>query len=500
MSYLNDHPYATSSAVRDADGDLARVQRSMNEVMLAQTPAEIDKAAAMVQEYQSQVASDLANAKQTATGDTGDLSAVTAEFSALQPLWADEIRLARSGEKAQALQSLRQQTLPMSVALGKHLEHLVDVVSGQSAAVNKSAQNNAANAYRSSMIALILFVILGCVFAVILTRSIVRPLQEAVVIAEQVADGNLTVQLSEDPHSDEVAVLLRSLGAMVSVLRAQIREVLQGIAVLTSSASELAATSTQFASASTETASSVSQTTATVEEVKQTSRVASERAQEVADRAQYTVQVSQKGQDAVGATVGGIQHIRQQMTFIAESVVSLSEQNRAISDIISSVDDLAEQSNLLAVNASIEAAKAGEHGKGFSVVAREVKNLAEQSRQATRQVRAILNDIQKATGATVMATEQGSKSVDAGVSQANEVGEALRVLTQSIADWATMMQQIVSTSQQQYIGIDQVTLAMESIKVASSQSVDGARQLEGASRSLDDLGKRLHGLVARYRV
>jgi len=133
-------------------------------------------------------------------------------------------------------------------------------------------------------------------------------------------------------------------------------------------------------------------------------------------------------------------------------------------------------------------------------VAREVKSLAEQSRQATRQVRTILSDIQKATSATVMATEQGSKSVDSGVSQATEVGEALRNLAQSISDWAMMMQQIVSTTQQQYIGIDQVTLAMESIKVASAQNVSGARQLEGASRGLDDLGKRLQSLVAHYKV
>src|SRR5438128_3440680 len=111
---------------------------------------------------------------------------------------------------------------------------------------------------------------------------------------------------------------------------------------------------------------------------------------------------------------------REQMNSIAQIMVRLSEQNQAIGQIIATVDDLAQQSNLLAVNASIEAAKAGEEGKGFSVVAQEVKSLAEQSRQATTQVRAILSDIQKATSAAVMATEQGGKVVEAGVAQSGQ--------------------------------------------------------------------------------
>src|SRR2546429_5481422 len=123
-----------------------------------------------------------------------------------------------------------------------------------------------------------------------------------------------------------------------------------------------------------------------------------------------------------------MQGIRGQMSSIAESILSLSAQSQAIGAIIASVDDLAAQSKLLAVNAAIEAAKAGEQGKGFAVVAQEVKSLAEQSKQATVQVRKLLNDIQKATSAAVMATEQGNKAVEAGVKQSTEAGGSIRVL------------------------------------------------------------------------
>jgi methyl-accepting chemotaxis protein len=192
--------------------------------------------------------------------------------------------------------------------------------------------------------------------------------------------------------------------------------------------------------------------------------------------------------------------IRQQMEAIAASMVRLSEQSQTIGQIIATVEDLSVQSNLLAVNAAIEAAKAGEHGKGFGVVAQEVKSLAEQSRQATNQVRTILGEIQKATSAAVMATEEGGKAVEAGSRQTEVAGEAIKALAGSVNEAAQAAVQIAASAQQQLVGVDQVAGAMESIKQASSQNVAGARQLEAAARTLNDLGQRLRQLVGRFQV
>jgi len=124
------------------------------------------------------------------------------------------------------------------------------------------------------------------------------------------------------------------------------------------------------------------------------------------------------------------------MESIAESIVRLSEQSQAIGEIIATVNDLAEQSNLLAVNAAIEATKVGEQGKGFVVVAQEIKSLATQSKEATAQVRTLLGDIQKATSAAVLATEQGNKAVEAGVKQTAEAGDSIRLLADSVNEAA----------------------------------------------------------------
>jgi len=149
---------------------------------------------------------------------------------------------------------------------------------------------------------------------------------------------------------------------------------------------------------------------------------------------------------------------------------------------------------------AIEAAKAGEQGKGFGVVAQEVRNLAEQSKQATIQVRGILSDIQKATNAAVMVTEQASKAVEAGVKQSVQAGESVQKLGESVADAAQAATQIAASSQQQMAGMDQVAQAMESIKTASTQNVASTKQTETAARNIGELGLKLEQLVALYKV
>ncbi|MGA2765383.1 MAG: CHASE3 domain-containing protein [Spirochaetia bacterium] len=328
-------------------------------------------------------------------------------------------------------------------------------------------------------------------------RTMTVFLQDKAESAKQIAAGNLTTGVNPRSDSD---VLGKAFAEMVANLRRMTRELKEGIGMLGTSATEILATTTQIATGAAETATGVSETTTTMEEVKQTAQIASQKAKSVMDSAQHSVQISQTGRKAVEETQEGMNRIREQMEFIAGSIVRLSEQSQAIGEIIATVNDLAEQSNLLAVNAGIEAAKAGEQGKGFAVVAQEVKSLAAQSKQATAQVRGILGEVQKATSAAVMATEQGSKVVEAGVRQSAEVSEAIRQLGENITEAAQYSTQIAASSQQQVVGMDQVAQAMESIKVASAQNVAGTKQAAVAAQQLHELGERLKQLVAQYRL
>ncbi|HEX3717125.1 MAG TPA: CHASE3 domain-containing protein [Verrucomicrobiae bacterium] len=398
-----------------------------------------------------------------------------------------------------------------------------------------TARNASLTIIAGTLVALVVMALAGFV----ITRNIANPLREITATADRMASGDLSVAVTTDHREDEVGVLARTFSRMASSLREmaevagkiaggdlrttvkpqssndllgnafarmtenlreQTRQLVEGANVLGSSASEIVASTTQLASSASESAAAVSETTTTVEEVRQTAQAASQKAKAVADNAQKAAQISQSGRKSTDEVVAGTGRIRQQMEAIAASMVRLSEQSQTIGQIVATVEDLASQSNLLAVNAAIEAAKAGEHGKGFGVVAQEVKSLAEQSRQATNQVRTILSDIQKATGAAVLATEQGSKAVEAGAKQTEAAGESIQTLAGSVTEAAQAATQIAASSQQQLVGVDQVAGAMENIKQASTQNVASAKQLEVAARNLSELGQRLKQIIQHYKI
>ncbi len=282
---------------------------------------------------------------------------------------------------------------------------------------------------------------------------------------------------------------------MEEKLHKQIAEINSGVQTLASSVNQIVGSMAQLLAATSETATTVAQTATTIEEVKQTASVSSQKAQEISASAQQAVQVAQAGEQVVELARSGLARARDQIRSIADSVLQLGTQTQAISEIIASVNELAEQSNLLAVNAAIEAANAGEHGKGFAIVAREVKRLAEQSKQATSQVRLLLSEIKKASTAAVLVTEQGAKAVEAGVQQSLEAGESIRTLSQGIAEASYSVTQIAVSSQEQLVGIDQVSTAISSIRIASQQNTVGIRQVEEAVRNLQQVGRSLQLLA-----
>ncbi len=358
---------------------------------------------------------------------------------------------------------------------------------------------NLTKAAKVMVIGLAAAILLGIFITIILTREITKPILKGVEFANEMAKGNFSQRLDIDQR-DEIGILARALNKVVENLQSQVKEIREAANVLAASASEISASVSQVTSGAQETAAAVTQTTATVEEVKQGAHLTSQKTKAVSENSQKGLQMAHAGRKATETVAEGMTRINEQMASIADTIVKLGEQSQTIGEITSTVDDIAEQSNLLAVNAAIEAAKAGEQGRGFAVVAQEIKTLAEQSKQATKQVRGILNDIQKATGAAVMATEQGSKAVDQGTKESMSANESIQALSASFTETVQSAGQIAASTQEQLTGMDQVAMAMESIKEASQQNVASMKQLETAAQALKDVGHKFTDLVGRYKV
>lgn len=310
-------------------------------------------------------------------------------------------------------------------------------------------------------------------------------------LAGRVTAGDLSARVAVDDENDELGGLGTSLNAMAESLERLVEDVRGAAASLASATSEILAATSQQVSSATEEAAAVRQTAATVLEVRQTAEAAVRKTKLVAELAQRVEKTAVSGRESVQESVRSSEDAKMRMETLAERILAFSEQAQSIAEINAAVAELAGQSNLLAVNAGIEAAKAGEASKGFAVVAAEVKELGTRSKEATVAVRRIVTDIQKSAQSAVMAAEQGVKAAEAGTAVAQRCGEAMAILTSSIADASDAAQQIDASAEQQQAGMDQIALAMENIEQASTQSVAATQQVERAAADLNLLAQRL---------
>ena len=329
--------------------------------------------------------------------------------------------------------------------------------------------------------------------------AVTLPVNDTKQILGQIARGDLTVKMNGH-YKGDFALLRESIETMVGGLKTLALQSQQSASNIGSAASQILSSSTQMASNTREQASAVNQVTSTVKQIKVSAEQMAHRAQSVAAQATRAMQAADKGTVAIEDTMSGMTDIRNKVEAIAENILALSEQTQQIGNIIDTVSDIAGQSNILALNAAIEAAQAGEAGRGFRVVADEVRNLAEQSRQAAARVKIILGDIQKATNRAVMATEQGTKGVNAGSETVTHAAHTIQELTSAVEESAQAAQEIVAGVEQQTIGLDQIVIGMSEMAQAAQQTATGAAQSQQAAQTLTTTAAALQQSVSRFTV
>jgi methyl-accepting chemotaxis protein len=332
------------------------------------------------------------------------------------------------------------------------------------------------------------------------TRGITGPLGTVTELARKIADGDLRQHKLAIVSHDETGQLAGAFNGMLDSLRDLTKQMSAVTENLNAASAEILASTQQQASSTREQAATVQQVTTTMEEISQSGAQISGRAKQVAAAAEATGAASTSGMQAVQETTRSMAAIREQFEEVAENIVALSEKTQAVGEIIATVNDIAERSNLLALNAAIEAAAAGEQGNRFSVVAQEMKNLSDQAKDSTVQVRTILGDIQKGINSSVMMTEEAVKRVETGRQQADVTEQTIRQMASTTLESVQAFEQIIGAGSQQQIGFEQVSQGMKDIRQAAAQTAAGTAQLEKAVANLNTLSLELKQAVGKYRV
>ena len=412
---------------------------------------------------------------------------------------ADMLSLSRDGKVEEMRTLINTRIKDGTDQMGEQLNKLI----AMNGAAAKQANDVAGQSYNSAITGIVVVSVAAALLTVLLawllTRSIVTPLRKAVQVAETIAGGNLS-SVIEDDGRDEPARLLGALSTMQTNLRQTIRHIAGSATQLASAAEELSAV-TEEASRGLQqqndeidqAATAVNEMTAAVEEV-------ARNAVSTSEASRQSNQAAREGRDRVVQTVDAIQTMTHDVQSTAVMIEGLATQGRDIGKVLDVIRAIAEQTNLLALNAAIEAARAGEAGRGFAVVADEVRALAHRTAQSTQEIEKMVAGIQNGTGEAVQSMQQSNQRTQDTLEMARAAGVALEQITQSISLINERNLVIASASEEQAQVSREVDRNLVNIRDLASQSTSGANQTSAASHELSRLAVDLNAMVAKFVI
>ncbi|WCD78396.1 methyl-accepting chemotaxis protein [Pseudomonas sp. TUM22785] len=409
------------------------------------------------------------------------------------------LAMSKGGEKAAATELIQGPLLDNYRTTLKALNELSDYNTQGADAANAQADANYASATTAVISVLVIAAMVTVALAWALTRSITLPLSEAVQAAGVVASGDLTGRI-DTAGKDEPAQLLTALQRMQQQLRGTIQQIGTSATQLASAAEELNAVTEEGNRSLTRqhdeiemAATAVNEMTAAVEEV-------ARNASSTSDASRASEESAQDGRDRVQQTVQAIRSMSQEVAHTSTLVEGLADRAQSISKVLDVIRAIAEQTNLLALNAAIEAARAGEQGRGFAVVADEVRALAHRTQESTREIEQMIGSIQSGTGEAVGAMNQNDQRARQMLEIAEAAGRALVEITEQVSQINERTLVIASAAEEQAQVAREVDRNLVNIRDISVQTATGANQTAAASHELSRLAVELNGMVARFTV
>ncbi len=383
--------------------------------------------------------------------------------------------------------------------MGEQLNKLIAI----NAVGAKVASTQAGEHYDSAITGIIIVAVIAALatvlLALLLTRSIVTPLNRAVLVAQTIADGNLSKAIEVD-GKDEATQLLQALATMQTNLRKTIEQIAGSATQLGAAAEELSAVTEEASRGLQQQNNEIEQAATAVNEMTAAVEEVARNAVSTSEASNQSTQAAREGRDQVVKTVDAIQTMTHDVQSTAQMIEGLAAQGRDIGKVLDVIRAIAEQTNLLALNAAIEAARAGEAGRGFAVVADEVRALAHRTAQSTQEIEKMVAGIQNGTGEAVSSMQQSNQRTQTTLEMARAAGVALEQITQSIHQINERNLVIASASEEQAQVSREVDRNLVNIRDLATQSAAGANQTSAATHELSRLAVDLNAMVARFVI
>ncbi|RVU40580.1 methyl-accepting chemotaxis protein [Rheinheimera riviphila] len=349
------------------------------------------------------------------------------------------------------------------------------------------------------IVCILLSVLLATACGALLRRSILTPVNTILAAMQKIGEGNLSIQLKQQ-HNDEFGLILQGFNQMTTSLRDLVYQTQSSAVQLVTAITEIAATSKQQQATVTETAATTTEIGATTKQIVSTSKELVSTVSEVTDTAEYTASLAEASQSSVKGMDEVMRHLSAAAELVSNKLALLSERASGINQVTITIVKVADQTNLLSLNAAIEAEKAGEYGKGFAVVANEIRRLADQTAIATFDIEQMVREIQSAVAAGVMGIDKFAEEVRRGSADMIQVSEQLSQIIEHVQDLAPRIQLVNEGMQTQAINAEQIDQALSQLSDASSQTVQSLVQTSSAIDNMNEVANGLRLGVNRFQV
>ncbi len=411
---------------------------------------------------------------------------------------AEIVKLSMAGKDVEAI-ALMRASLTEAKAVDESITKLIEIKEKQAEDAMKEQTSIAEAGEIVSAVLTIVGIVLAIALGLVISSVISGPVKELALEAERVAGGDLTVTV-KPRYRDEVGHLSESFASMVSSLRKLISEVASTSEQVSSASGQLTLTSEQIATGAEEVAAQAATVATAGEEMSATSGDIAQNCQMAAEGSSQASQAASSGAEVVNNTVNVMGRIASRVQETAKTVESLGARSDQIGEIVATIQDIADQTNLLALNAAIEAARAGEQGRGFAVVADEVRALAERTTKATREISEMIKAIQNETKGAVSAMEAGVQEVEQGTTEAERSGRALQEILEQINAVNMQINQVATAAEEQTATTSEISNNIHQITQVVQDTAKGAQESATEAAELARLSENLKHLVGQFKL